>query len=116
MSDQLKAGANGLSIASLLFGILALLTSITVIPVLFFASLAIMFSWLSRGNRRMNGQALAGNILAIISIIISICVVVALIFGVLGWTGGAHSGLTLREMFEYVKEGRPVLNLSGIWF
>ena len=72
MSDQLKAETNGLSIASLVFGIFALLTSITVVPVIFMSSMAIMFSWLSRGNRRMNGQALAGNILAIISIIISI--------------------------------------------
>ena len=116
MSDQLKAETNGLSIASLVFGIFALLTSSTVVPVIFMSSMAIMFSWLSRGNRRMNGQALAGNILAIISIIISIGVVIAILSGILGWAGGAHSGLTLQEILQQIRENAPVMNLIGIRF
>ena len=48
MYEQTKAAPNALSTASLLFGILALLTSITVVAVPFTASLAITFAWLSR--------------------------------------------------------------------
>ncbi len=69
-----KAGSNSMSLASLVFGILAVLGSCVVIPTPFFAGLAITFSWLSRGDRRMNNQALAGNILAIVAIIISLFV------------------------------------------
>ena len=72
--NTIKAGSNSMSLAALVFGILAVLASIVVIPTPLLAGLSITFSWLSRGNKRMSNQALAGNILAVIAIIISLIV------------------------------------------
>ena len=79
MQNNISAERNGLSTASLVFGILALIFSWSVVLTPFNSALAITFSWLSRGDKKMNGQAIAGNILGLISIIISIAVVVALL-------------------------------------
>ena len=78
MQNNISAERNGLSTASLVFGILALIFSVFIVFTPFNAALAITFSWLSRGDKKMNGQAIAGNILGLISIVISIAVVVAL--------------------------------------
>ena len=72
--NTVKAGSNSMSLASLVFGILAVLGSIVIIPTPFLAGLAITFSWLSRGDRKMSNQALAGNILAVAAILISLFV------------------------------------------
>lgn len=82
MENNVYSKANGLSAAALIFGILALLGSFLVIPTPFNASMAIMFSWLSRGDKKMNRQALAGNILALASIVISltVCVILMTVF------------------------------------
>ncbi len=80
MNENLKAEYNGLSVASFVFGILAVLSSFVLVLTPFFAPLAITFAWLSRGNKKMNWQAVAGNTLAILSILISFVVCGVLIF------------------------------------
>lgn len=72
--NTIKASSNSMSLAALVLGILAVLASILVIPTPLFAGLSITFSWLSRGDKRMSNQALAGNILAVIAIVISLIV------------------------------------------
>ena len=79
MDYSMKAEKNGLSLASFVFGILAVLGSFVVVPTPFFASMAICFAWLSRGKKKMNWQAAAGNVLAVVSILISIAIVLLLI-------------------------------------
>ena len=74
MTDNVYAKTNGLSLAALIFGILAFLGSFAVVPTPFCASLAVMFSWLSRGDKKMNGQAVAGNVLAVAAVVISLVV------------------------------------------
>lgn len=76
MSNQTYAKPNGLSLAALIFGILAFLGSFCVLTTPFLASMAVMFSWLSRGDRKMNGQAIAGNILALAAAVISLVILV----------------------------------------
>ena len=76
--DDIIARANALSLASLVFGILAVLGSFVIVPTPMLSGLAITFSWLSRGDKRMNSQALAGSILAAIAIVISL-----IVFGVI---------------------------------
>lgn len=77
--NTVKAGSNSMSLASLVFGILAVLGSCVIFPTPFLAGLAITFSWLSRGDRRMSNQALAGSILAAVAILISLFVLVLII-------------------------------------
>ena len=72
--NNIKAGSNTMSLAALVFGILSVLGSLVVVPTPLFAGLAITFSWLSRGDRKMSNQALAGNILAVVAILISLFV------------------------------------------
>lgn len=67
-----------MSLASLVFGILAVLSSFIVVFTPLFAGLAITFAWLSRGDKRMSNQAAAGNVLAVISIAVSIAVILAI--------------------------------------
>ena len=84
--NNIKASSNGLSLASLVFGILAVIGSFVIVPTPLFAGLAITFSWLSRGDRRMSNQALAGNILALIAIAVSIIIFVVIIAAA-AWAG-----------------------------
>ncbi len=90
--NTIKAGSNGMSLAALVFGIMAVLGSIVVIPTPLLAGLSITFSWLSRGDKRMNNQALAGNILSVIAIVISL-IVAAVILLALALAG--------RESYHY---------------
>ncbi len=76
--DNVKAKSNSLSLASLIFGILALMGSVLIIPTPFTAGLAITFSWLSRGDKKLSNQAIAGNILAVIAIAVSLIVLIML--------------------------------------
>ena len=89
--NNIKASSNGLSLASLVFGILAVIGSFVIIPTPLFAGLAITFSWLSRGDRRMSNQALAGNILALIAIAVSIIIFVVIIAAA-AWAGQRYRG------------------------
>ncbi len=114
MYEQTKAAPNALSTASLLFGILALLTSITVVAVPFTASLAITFAWLSRGNKRMNGRAVAGNVMAIVSIVLGITVLIALVLALISWLHGAATGGTIEQLEPYFEQLKPYLDQLGI--
>ncbi len=84
--NTIKADSNTMSLAALVFGILSLLGSLVIVPTPLFAGLAITFSWLSRGDRRMSNQALAGNILAVFAIGISLIVLTIIVFA-LAMTG-----------------------------
>ncbi len=80
-----------MSLASLVFGILAVIGSFVVVPTPLLAGLAITFAWLSRGDRRMGNQAIAGNILALIAIAISI-IILTVIIAAAAWAGQRYSG------------------------
>lgn len=71
----------GMSVASLIMGILGLVMSCCVYPPIIFGSLAIIFALLSRGGEmHTNSYAKAGLILGIIAII---CGILFLIYSVL---------------------------------
>ncbi len=72
MDRKEKAAVNGLAVASLVFGILAILTSWTVIPAVMNALFALMFASLSKGCRKKCGIALAGMLLALSAIVIAL--------------------------------------------
>ena len=78
--DNIKAGSNGMSLAALVFGILAVLGSFVIAPTPLLSGLAITFSWLSRGDKKMCNQAVAASILAVIAIIISLVVMSVILF------------------------------------
>ena len=67
-----KTEVNALAAASLIFGILAILSSWIVIPGIMNALLALMFASLSKGCRKKCGVAAAGMILAFSAVVISI--------------------------------------------
>ena len=83
--NNIKASSNGLSLASLIFGILAVLGSFMMITTPIFSGLAITFAWLSRGDKKMSNQAIAGNILAFIAIAISLILLTILLFYMIVW-------------------------------
>ena len=114
MNEQTKAAPNALSNASLFFGILALLSCITVIAVPPLACLAITFSWLSRGNKRMNGRAVAGNVMAIVSIVLGIAVLAALVLALISWMHGAANGGSIPQLEPYFEQLKPYLDQMGI--
>ena len=88
MNHQERAEYNGLSIAALVFGILAVLGSFTILATPLLASLAISFAWLSRGERKMHWQAITGNVLAVLSIVISLTLILLLLTAALSGFGG----------------------------
>ncbi len=105
MNENLKAESNGLSVASFIFGILALLSSFVMVLTPFFAPMAIAFAWLSRGKGKMHWQAVAGNLLALLSIVISIAVLMVLCVVFMAAISAALSGLdteTLRSALEQI--------------
>lgn len=83
--NNIKASSNGLSLASLIFGILAVLGSFMMFTTPIFSGLAITFAWLSRGDKKLSNQAIAGNILAIIAIVISLIIFIILLFYMIVW-------------------------------
>ena len=97
MNEQTKAVPNGLSTASLIFGILALLTSITVVLVPFNASMAIMFAWLSRGNKKMCSRAAAGNLMGIISLVLGLVVLIAMTVAFVNWLRANSSSQMVQD-------------------
>lgn len=111
MDNNIRAEANGLSIAGLVFGILAVLSSFTVVFIPFFASMAITFSLLSRGNKKMNVQAIAGNILAIVSIIIGLLICSIILVLIIGGISELFSSGSFHFDYEYIS---PVIeNITG---
>lgn len=95
--NNIKADSNTMSLAALVFGILSVLGSLVVVPTPLFAGLAITFSWLSRGDKRMSNQALAGNILAVIAICISLIVAAVLLLAL---------AITGRQNFHFFQSFR----------
>lgn len=79
----------GMSIASMIMGIVGLVMSCCVYPAIIFGSLAIIFALLSRGGEMTtNGYAKAGMILGIIGIVCGILFMVYSLFTVLTQFGG----------------------------
>lgn len=78
MDKKAKAETNGLAVASLIFGILTLLTCWTVVLPVSQALLAFMFALLSRGNKKKCGVAKAGTLLAVIGLVFALVIAVAL--------------------------------------
>lgn len=77
--EEIKSKANSMSLAALIFGIIAVLGSFTVVLTPLFAGLAVTFALLSRGDKKMCGQAIAGNVLAVFAVAVSIIVLIALV-------------------------------------
>ena len=78
-------------------------------------SMAIMFAWLSRGNKRMNGRAVAGNVMAIVSIVLGLVVLAAILLAAVSWLHGAASGAMMPELLQpYFEELMPYLDGIGI--
>ena len=79
MEGKETADSNGMAVASVVFGIFAILTSWTVLLGIPNACMAIMFGNLSRGCRRKCGTARTGVILGTVSIVIAVIVAVCLL-------------------------------------
>ena len=100
---------NGLATASLIFGILAILGSVFILPTTFNAGLAIAFAWLSRGNGKMCGRASAGHILAVISIVISLAAIGVLALAAFRFAQELLSGMAIEEIAPYLEQIHPSL-------
>ena len=102
MINAKEKSSTGMAVGSLIMGLLSLLTSFIMIFTPLFSGLAIAFSWLSRGNSKMKGAAIIGNILAVIAMIVSISVFCMLIAWIVGHLAGAGiSGL--NQMFDWMQ-------------
>lgn len=120
--NETKAASNNMSLAALIFGILAVLGSFTVVLTPVFAGLAITFSWLSRGDKRMCTQAVVGNVLGVIAIVISIIVLIAIVMViasvfVMTIEGGGMDMETIpdtaHDVFGYIAGIRGVFTCLG---
>lgn len=88
----------GMSVASLIMGILGLVMSCCIYPPIIFGSLAIIFALLSRGGEmHMNSYAKAGLILGIIAIICGILFLIYSILTLLIQFGGIEGYLQYIE-------------------
>jgi len=72
MENKAKAEINGFAVAALVFGILSLLTGISMFLPVINCTLAVVFSLLSRGNRKMCGMAVTGMALGIAGLLIGL--------------------------------------------
>lgn len=72
MDSAVKSESNSLAVASLVFGILGIAGSWTVVAAIPNALLAIMFAELSKGCRRKCKLAVAGMILGIASLLLAV--------------------------------------------
>lgn len=106
MNKQVKAETNGLAIASLVFGIIGILISWTVVLNLPFACMTFAFSLLSRGNKRKCGVAAAGTILGIVSIVIGIVVSVSLLRYAIQYVNSMmiDYDMLLEEIREFIQQ------------
>ncbi len=88
----------GMSVASLIIGILGLVMSCCIYPPIIFGSLAIIFALLSRGGEmHMNSYAKAGLILGIIAIICGILFFIYSVLTLLLQFGGIEGYLQYIE-------------------
>ncbi len=73
-----KKAANGLAVASLVMGILAIVTSFFMIGIIF-AGTGITLALLSRGDSSMHGVAIGGLVCSVVAVFISVVSLVILI-------------------------------------
>lgn len=102
----------GMSVASLIMGILGLIMSCCIYPAMIFGSLAIIFALLSRGGEmHTNSYAKAGLILGIIAIICGILFFIYSILTLLIQFGGIEGYLqSIEELIqdmEYPNSSNP---------
>ncbi|MDO4293028.1 MAG: hypothetical protein Q4C65_07320 [Eubacteriales bacterium] len=74
MNSSAKPARNGFATASIVLGVIALVStfSMTLIPAFFCGALSVMLGLLSRGNSRtMSGNALAGVAVSVCAIVIN---------------------------------------------
>ena len=97
--SNIKQDANAFSTASLIFGILTIVSFWTILIPLFTAGFGIGFAFLSRGSKRMNGAAKGGVITSVIGIVLMILEVIVvcllmfnLVMNLFGNLTGAASG------------------------
>lgn len=92
----------GMSVASLVMGILGLAMGCCVYPPVIFGSLAILFALLSRGGElHMNSYGKAGLVLGIISIICGILIFTYSVFTLMAEFGGLDGYLQyIGELIE----------------
>ena len=88
MNSDTKSEVNGLSIAGLVFGILAIITCWMVVFVPFNAGMAITMSCLSRGGKKMNGISITGCVLAGISLFIAVLLMILMVSLMVGNAAG----------------------------
>lgn len=67
--DERPGTRNNMALASLVMGIMGIVSACCLVPGLVFGGLAILFACLSRVEEKMSGQALAGLITGIIGIL-----------------------------------------------
>lgn len=109
MDKKIRAEANGLAVASLVFGIISVLLSWTVVLNIPCVCLTFAFSLLSRGNKRKCGMAVTGTVLGIVSLVIGLAAFVSLAGLALGYIRD------LQLDFEFLlDEGRMFLQQLGI--
>lgn len=91
--------SNGLAIASLIMGILSLTTTCCIYAAIPFASLAIIFSLLSRGGEaKLDSKSMVGLLLGIIGLILTILVFVYMFIFSISYYGG------LDNLLQYSNE------------
>lgn len=78
-SQETKQPPNAMAAASLVMGILALVTCCCCYGGMIFGGLGILFALLSRGDGSLEGQAKAGMILSIIGLILGILTLAAIV-------------------------------------
>lgn len=74
-----KRAANGLAVASLVMGILGIITSFFIVGIIF-AGIGITLALLSRGDSSMHGVAIGGLVCSIIAVLIAIASFAVIIF------------------------------------
>lgn len=109
MEKNVKAETNGLAVASMVFGIISILISWTMVLNLPCACLAFCFSLLSRGNKKKSGPAVAGTVMGIVSIIIGLVVAYSL-----ANLAVKYFGNMLLDFDKILEEGREMLQQFGI--
>ena len=92
----------GMSLASMVMGILGLVMSCCVYPVIVFGSLAIIFALLSRGGEMsMNSYARAGMILGIVGLVFGIALLLYSLYTLMIEFGGIEGYMEhIEELLE----------------
>jgi len=100
MDTKARAEVNGLAVASLIFGIISILTCWTVILPVPLVLLTFMFALLSRGNKKESGVAVAGMVLGVVGLAFTLVVIVS----VLVWLWQLYSNVkaVLDTVYNYV--------------